>query len=54
MFHGYYLSDRELLLLSECARVNAVIVRGLREESVFMVHKYALPAGDSERIFSLP
>ena len=46
--HGYYLSDWELLLVCECAGYNAVIVRGVREfgRSAFMVHKYALPAGD--------
>ena len=49
--HGYFLSDLELLLLCECARLNAVIGRQIRHEhefgrTVFKVHKYVLPAGD--------
>ena len=45
------MSDLELLLLCECARLNAVIVRQMRHEhefgrTVFKVHKYVLPAGD--------
>ena len=50
MFPWIFLLDLEMLLLCECARLNAVIVRGMPEEHLFMVHKYALPAGDSPRI----
>ena len=49
------MSDLELLLLCECARLNAVIVRQIRHEhefgrTVFKVHKYVLPAGDFANI----
>eukprot|EP00959_Pyramimonas_sp_CCMP1952_P155573 3254458-Pyramimonas_sp.AAC.1 len=52
---GYYLSDVELMLLCECAGLNAVIVREVREErglrrAAFQLHKYVLPAGDSANI----
>eukprot|EP00959_Pyramimonas_sp_CCMP1952_P452747 9467105-Pyramimonas_sp.AAC.1 len=49
---GYYLSDLELLLLCECARLNAVIVREVREERgpAFQLHKCVLPAGDSGNV----
>ena len=45
------MSDLELLLLCECARLNVVIVRTVREErgfdhAVFVVRKYAFPAED--------
>ena len=53
--HGYYLSDLELLLLCECARLNAVIVMQMQDQqqfgrTVFKVHKYILPSGDSTNI----